>query len=210
MRPHALSVVVPFLFPLSSRAAFDWASIRCDKDNSTLPTPTYGDSGALFTVCAETTIHAPLSSVYNAVLDFKSYAAWNSFTVDVAVPENVTRTPEDVYVGMEMVLTTQGLLPANTTSNEIITVLNPEDEDQEGFVAMAAWRNDDGLNATFLPAEHPTILTDAGDGVTRYVSYETYYEPGAASLLALRSNLQRAFERQGGDVKVYVEKLVWS
>jgi hypothetical protein len=41
--------------------ATDWASLGCPQDSeSTLPTPTYGDTDAVFTVCTEELIHAPL------------------------------------------------------------------------------------------------------------------------------------------------------
>lgn len=196
-------IVLPFLLNRPVLSAFNGTSIRCN--NSTLPTPTYGDAGGLFTVCAENTIDAPVDSVYDAILDFKSYSTWNTFVVNVDVPRNVTQTPKDVYVGMKMVLTTQGILPQNSTSNEIITFLSPED--QSGF-AMAVWRNDDGLNSTFLPAEHPSLLTDNGNSSTRYVSYETYYEPGATLLLPLEQNIQHEFEQQGIDLKSYVESRV--
>lgn len=60
-----------------------------------------------------------------------------------------------------------------------------------------------------IVAEHPNILVDEGDGVTRYVSYETYYKnPLIVSLLAARPTLQRLFDQQGKDLKAYVESLV--
>lgn len=43
------------------RSGTDWASLRCPQDSkSTLPTPTYGDTDAVFTVCTEELIHAPV------------------------------------------------------------------------------------------------------------------------------------------------------
>ena len=43
------------------RSGTDWASLRCPPDSkSTLPTPTYGDTDAVFTVCTEELIHAPV------------------------------------------------------------------------------------------------------------------------------------------------------
>lgn len=183
------------------RRATDWASIRCPQDSkSTLPTPTYGDADAVFTVCTEQLINAPSGLVYDALVDFSSYRLWNSFVVDVEVPPGV-RTPADVYVGMPMTFVTSGIVPlVNTTSSEVVTVLD------EG---LPTWRSNVTMLGAPITAEHPNILVDEGGGVTRYVSYETFYKnPIILSLLASRPTLERLFEQQGKDLKAYVESLV--
>ena len=59
----------------------------------------------------------------------------------------------------------------------------------------------------FMAAEHPNVLTDAGNGFTRYVSWETYYLPGGVLLLTLQAQLKTQFIQQGKDLKKYVESL---
>lgn len=181
--------------------ATDWASIRCPQDSkSTLPTPTYGDTGAVFTVCSEQLIHAPSELVYDALVDYSSYHLWNSFVVDVEVPTGV-RTPKDVYIDMPMTFTTSGIIPlVNTTSDEVVTVLDKN---------LPTWRSNITVLGELVTAEHPNILVDEEGGFTRYVSYQTYYKnPLIVALLATRPTLQRLFERQGEDLKAYVEFLV--
>lgn len=196
----ACSLVAALAAASPPRRATDWASIRCPQDyTSTLPTPTYGDTDAVFTVCTEQLINAPSGLVYDTLVDFSSYRLWNSFVVDVEVPPGV-RTPGDVYVGMPMTFVTSGIVPlVNTTSSEIVTVLD------EG---LPTWRSNVTMLGVSITAEHPNILVDEGGGVTRYISYETFYNnPLIISLLATRPTLERLFEQQGKDLKVYVESL---
>jgi hypothetical protein len=192
-------------------------SLVCSSNGGKLPTPTYGGAGILFTACTELLINAPLSKIYNTIIDFQRYGAWNSFVPAVSLPPGVV-TPGGVYVGMKMGFTSTGLIPGvNTSSTEVVTVLsppgspqltsNPTPGAQHGQQAIAAWRSDDILNGTLLPAEHPNLLTDFGNGSVRYVSYETYYIPGAVALLGLKANLQKEFEQQGLDLKRYVEAM---
>lgn len=186
----------------------DWSSIRCPQSpHPTLPTPTYGSEGGLFTVCTELTIHAPPSAIYNALLDFQAYSTFSSFVIDVELPAYITDTPEDVHIGLEMTFTTVDIFPlVNTTSIEIVTVM--ENTPGERYV-MVAWRYDDTLGGTFSRSEHPSILVDQGDGTTRYVSYETYYDgPGTLLLVPLRSRLQEGYANHGEDLKSYVESIV--
>lgn len=186
---------------ISSRDATDWASLHCPEDSSSvLPTPTYGYTSAVFTVCTEKLINASAELIYNTIIDFRAYPLWNSFVVDVNLPGNVTETPEDVYIGMPMTFTTTGLIPLiNTTSDETVTVL---DSRTDSGYSLAAWEG-------FGFSEHPNILVDQGGGVTRYLSYETYYYALLATpVLALRPALQDQFEKQGQDLLTYVHSLV--
>ncbi|AEO65617.1 uncharacterized protein THITE_2127786 [Thermothielavioides terrestris NRRL 8126] len=188
-------------------SAIAWGSLRCPPDGSTnLPTPTYGTEKVVFQVCSQVVINAPTAAVYHALLDFQSYSLWNSFVVDVALPADVRRTPDDVRVGNSMVFTTAGILPLiNTTSTEIVTKLLDEDETQAGGYLMAAWRSEDGAGGLLYRAEHPTILVDQGDGTTLSVSYEPYYAGLLTpALRLLQGKLQRLFEQQNGDVKAQV------
>lgn len=183
------------------KRATDWASIRCPQDSTlTLPTPTYGDIDAVFTICTEQLINAPLELVYDTLIDFSSYHLWNSFVVDVEVPPD-TKTPEGVYIDMPMTFITSGIIPLiNTTSAEIVTRLEKN---------IPTWRGNVIMLGVLIVAEHPNILVDQGNGTTRYVSYETYYnEPLLPSLLALKPALKRMFARQGKDLRAYVESRV--
>ncbi|KAH8178188.1 hypothetical protein LIA77_03270 [Sarocladium implicatum] len=188
-------------------SAIDWASLHCPPSSSaTLPTPTYGSDGGLFTVCTELLIHAPASAVYNALLDFQAYSSFSTFVIDVQLPPYITKTPDDVYVGMPMTFITKDIFPVfNTTSKEIITTT--KDAGDDGYL-MNSWRYDDSLGGTFSRSEHPNVLVEQGDGFTRYLSFETFYkDPGSYLLLPLRKKLQDGFERHGQELKDYVESL---
>ncbi|KAJ7024630.1 hypothetical protein C8F04DRAFT_1131205 [Mycena alexandri] len=203
--PAALWAVICCLPALAHGAPTDWASLHCPSNSADgLPTPTYGSNQIVFTVCAELNIRAPLNDVYNAILDFQAYPSWNTFVFAVDLPPNVTATPADDYVGMPMTFHTAGVLPlSNSTSNEVLTVLDPANP--SGY-SLSAWRYDDGLGGLGMRAEHPNVLVDVGNGVTHYLSFETYYiGTETALILLLEGNLQTAFEKQAADLKAYVE-----
>jgi len=168
-----------------------------------MTTPSYGLAGALFTGCANLTIPACPSSIYNVLLDFPSYPLWNTFTYSVSLPSNVT-TASEVYVGMPMVLHTSGLIPGiNTTSNEAITFLEPE----EGNSFMA-WRYDGGeIGDAIMQAEHVSLLVDLGEEGTRYVSWETYYGAGALAVLPLEGSLEKEWGVQASDLRARMVEL---
>lgn len=201
----ALRFVICCLPALAHGDPTNWASLHCPSNSADgLPTPTYGSDQIVFTVCAELNISAPLLDVYNAILDFQAYPSWNTFVFAVDLPSNVTITPTDNYVGMPMTFHTAGVLPPfNTTSNEVLTVL---DYANAAGYSLSAWRYDDGLGGVGMRAEHPNVLVDVGGGATRYLSFETYYVgTETAVVLPLKGNLQTAFEKQGADLKAYVE-----
>ncbi|KAM0809280.1 hypothetical protein AB5N19_09623 [Seiridium cardinale] len=183
----------------------DWASLHCpDDDTSTLPTPTYGTEERVWMICTELIINAPLQTVYDTLIDYNNYPVWNSFVVDIQLPADDIETPEDVYVGLKMVFTSTGLFPGiNATSNELVTVL--DDDISKGYL-LNAWRSNEIFNGSLIRAEHPNILTDAGQGRTRHVSYETYYEGIATPLIySLKANLQAGWDKQGQDLIAYLE-----
>lgn len=206
--PYTPTTLALILWPvLAITENVDWPSLKCPEDyRDTLPTPTYGSENGVFVVCTEEVINAPISRIYDALLDYNQYSTWNSFVVDVKLPSDVGETPNGVYIGMSMVLVTTGLLEGiNSTSNEIITVL---DRDGDNGFMLNAWGVDDGLNGTFIAAEHPNVLVDLGGGVTRYLSYETYYSSLLTpTVLLMREKLQAQFSQQGRDLKVYAERL---
>ncbi|KAI1745888.1 hypothetical protein F4680DRAFT_2664 [Xylaria scruposa] len=190
---------------------YDYSGLVCPSSSlSTLITPTYGEKGALFTVCSSIVINAPASLIRNAILDFKSYGSWNSFVMSVSLPSNVTETPTHDYVGMPMVFTTSGLVAGlNTTSAEVLTVLNHAGTGGDGKpYLLAAWRYEDKLAGVGARAEHPVVVVDSGDGSSWYLSWETYYVGLLTPAIALlKSKLQSQFEAQSADLKTYVEGL---
>ncbi|KAI0840904.1 hypothetical protein F5Y06DRAFT_262022 [Hypoxylon sp. FL0890] len=204
------SLIALVASPLTASAALtsrqvDYGSLHCPSDpSSTLVTPTYGTEGAIFTICTELVINAAPLAGYNAILDFKSYPQWNSFIINVAVPENVTSTPEDIYVGMPMTFTSNGLISGlNTTSIEVISLFDPSGA--AGYL-INAWHYDDGFGGIGSRAEHPNIFVDLGNGSTRYLSYETYYAGLATGTIALlKDKLQKEWDIQAQDLKAYVE-----
>ncbi|KAI0398326.1 hypothetical protein F5Y17DRAFT_411911 [Xylariaceae sp. FL0594] len=196
---------------------YDYSSVTCpDPDSlsiSALITPTYGTTGGVFVVCSSIDIAAPASVVRDAILDYKSYPVWNSFVVSVELPANVTQTPRDVYAGMPMTFTTAGLVTGvNTTSNEILTVVNGEGVGEGAGgrpYLLVAWRYDDGLGGAGSRAEHPCVIVDLGNGSSRVLSYESYYAGLLTPTISLlKGKLQTQFEKQGADLKAYVESLV--
>ncbi|OTA92999.1 hypothetical protein M434DRAFT_396005 [Hypoxylon sp. CO27-5] len=203
-----------FLFyltaPLAASASLisrqiDYGPLHCPEDpTATLITPTYGTKGAIFTICSELIINAEPLAGYNAILDFKSYPQWNSFIINVALPDNVTSTPEDIYVGMAMKFTSNGLIGGlNTTSTEVITLFDPSGV--SGYL-INAWHYDDGVGGIGSRAEHPNVFVDLGNGSTRYLSYETYYAGWSTGTIALlKDKLQKQWDIQAQDLKAYVE-----
>jgi len=177
--------------------------LACAPDDGILTTPTFGTTGALFTVCAQNTINSSPTPIYNVIIDFPRYSAWNTFVYAVDVPANVS-SAQDVYVGMPMVLHTSGLLPGiNTTSNELVDYLEPD-----AVPPWVGWRYDGGLlGGLVMNAEHISLLDDLGNGSTKYVSWETYYGAGAVAVSALKANLQTEWENQARDLKARAEAL---
>ncbi|KAH8698959.1 hypothetical protein BGW36DRAFT_426640 [Talaromyces proteolyticus] len=161
-----------------------------------LSTPSYGTKDAIFTACSNITIDAPADLVYKILTDFDSYHEWNTFVVNV----ELLSTPP-YQVGSRMRFTDANLFPLfNTTSDEIITSLSPEN-------TTAVWRYDIPTPALIL-AEHVSQLTSLGESQSFYNSWETYYR--AASLLVditLQEKLISAFEQQGKDLKQRAESL---
>lgn len=178
-------------------------ALRCSS-GSRLPTPSFGMSGGVFSVCSEQTIHSSLESVYHAILDFHQYDRWNSFIYHVDLPQTFTDT-NPISVGNVVTLRSSGLMPGgfNSSSNNRISVLDiPR---QGSNIAVSAWTASIG-RGWLMYAEHPNLLTDLGDGTVRYVSYETQYGPIAwVILFLLRDRIQSQFEAQGRDLKVFLE-----
>ncbi|MCJ1445587.1 MAG: hypothetical protein MMC23_006092 [Stictis urceolatum] len=188
-----LLLAIPALFAQAVRSY----TLPTNCSDGLLTTPTYGDSGAVFTICGQTTISSTADKIYNIVLDFPLYAQWNTFVVSVDVPSNVTNS-SNVYEGMPMTLHTQGLIEgANTTSVERITLLEPDNDPP-----FVAWKYDPGpVSGALTIAEHVSLFIPlAGEGV-KHVSYETYYGSGSLLVETLKPNLQNQFQAQAEDLK---------
>ncbi|TVY93583.1 hypothetical protein LAWI1_G001337 [Lachnellula willkommii] len=198
-----LSTSLPLSLLIAASSNASTLPLNCAPDSGIMTTPDFGTTDAVFTACAQITINSSSSAVYDVLLDFPEYPAWNTFVYSVDLPSNVS-SAKDVYVGMPMTFHSSGLLPViNSTSGERITYLEPD-----AVPPFAAWRYDEGaLVATLMNAEHVTVLEDVGDGTTNCVSWETYYGAAALLTLTLKANLQTEFQNQASDLKGRVEGL---
>jgi hypothetical protein len=179
--------------------------LDCAVNNGIMTTLTYGTKNAIFTACAQDVLKGSPSQVYEVLLDFPRYPAWNTFCYSVDLPSNVS-SAKDVYIGMPMTFHTSGLTPPlNSTSAELITYL-----ELEASPPFAGWRFDPGqVEGLLIQAEHLSVLQDLGNGSTKYVSWETYYGAGSLVLdVLLKSNLQKEFVIQGSDLKARMEALL--
>lgn len=179
-------------------------NVRCNKaadgTQPNLSTPSFGSKGIVFTVCSEREIEAPVGIVYNTTVNFRDYPAWNSFVIKVDPAPGYSLDTVPPPINTIMIFTNQGLVPGTNDTVQSTEQLSFADAnvDGEGRVAISAWKS-------YEQAEHPNILTDLGNGWTRYVSYDSfYYETGQQSL-PLKDALQRLFDQQGDELKAFVE-----
>jgi hypothetical protein len=158
--------------------------LNCAPNSGLMTTPTYGTTGAVFTVCAQNLINASPASIYDVLIDFPRYPLWNTFVYFVDVPAGVT-SAEDVYVGMPMTFHSSGLLGGiNSTSDERITYLEPN-----AASPFIGWEYNPGVIVGLATqAEHVSLLQDLGNGSTKYVSWETYYGVGSVVIAALKGS----------------------
>lgn len=205
-----------------------------DDESSILPTPTYGTEGRVWMVCSETLIRAPPRRVYDALVDFGRYHDWNSYVTNVEIVHPTSRanatTAKDhgkVYEGMELTFTFNGLGGEGvvTTGPEVVTVLSggsaiksgggggnwetPATSGKKtgGAHLMNAYRSDLSVAGELIRSEHPNVITVAGEGYARLVSWETYYEgKSTETFKLLRSQMQALNDQQGADLKAYLEK----
>ena len=175
--------------------------LNCAANGGIMTTPTYGTTGAMFTVCVQNTINSLPSAIYEVLLVFPEYPAWNTFVYAVDLPAGVT-SAADVYVDMPMTFNTSGLLPPlNTTSDELITYLEPDN-----VPPFVGWRENGGtIGDLLMQAEHISVLNDLGDRTTEYVSWETYYGLGAVTVASLSANLHTEFQDQAVELQARVE-----
>ncbi|KAK8061095.1 hypothetical protein PG997_015316 [Apiospora hydei] len=211
-----------------------WGNLRCPNNMSgqsnqtvtVLPTPTYGTKDRAWMVCSETLIRAAPRAVYDALLDFGRYRDWNSYVTDVEAVHPDPARLGPVYEGMELTFTFHGLGGEGvvTTGPEVLTVMrgvavtpcnctNPPDlasastkKTDNGYL-MNAWRSDLSVADELIRSEHPNVVTDAGEGYTRLVSWETYYDgKSTETFKLLRGQMQALQEQQGADLKAYLEE----
>jgi len=157
-----------------------------------LSTITYGDTrNAIFTVFSQTLIEASPRTVFNIITNFTNYDKWNTFVTHVAYDG-------PLQVGTHMTFTNALLIPGTTVqSAEVFT-------SYDASALITSWRFDNTSAGTY--AEHITQISTFGPGTSLYLSWETYYGPGAAAILAaLGIQLQNAFKQQGVDLKAYAE-----
>jgi hypothetical protein len=168
-------------------------SINCAR--GLLFTPTYGLKDAVFSVCAYIDIKGTPEQLFSTILDFRRYNEWNTFVYNAEVLENVT-SASDVYLGMPVTLFSTGIVPdLNSTSMDVISGIKRP--------YWVAWTNT-AQAALVGYVEHVNLFLPVGNGMSRYISYETHYG-NATILIPFIPNLQRQFEVQGLDLKKRVE-----
>ncbi|KAF2679176.1 hypothetical protein K458DRAFT_315372 [Lentithecium fluviatile CBS 122367] len=188
----ALLAALPVV--LSYPSAYN--SINCIGDKI-LPTPTYGLSGANFSVCATINIKAPITVVSNAILDVNNYKNWNTFVYNATPPADV-KTAADIKVGQSIVFNSRGI-PAGATSvgTDIVTFV------QRPY--FAAWKNIE--NEAFIGhSEHCFLFAACADGSTQFTHWQTQYGLNAGVIYGLKPDFQRAYEVEANDLKKYAEK----
>ncbi|CAK1357399.1 uncharacterized protein RHO25_008473 [Cercospora beticola] len=179
-------------------------NVRCNKaadgTQPNLSTPSFGSRGIVFTVCTEREIEAPIELVYNTTVDFHNYPAWNSFVIKVDPTPGYSLDTMPPPINTIMIFTNQGLVPGTNDTVQSTEQLSFADANVDGnsLVAISAWKS-------YEQAEHPNILTDLGNGRTRYVSYDSFYYDISQQSLPLKDALQRLFDQQGDELKAFVE-----
>lgn len=108
-------------------------------------------------------------------------------------------------MGFEMTFKSAGLLPggSNASSDEVVSVEERDLGEGKGMgrIMMNGWKYQ-GLGQK---AEHPNLLVELGNGMVRYVSWESYYGFLAPVTAILKGRLREGFERQADDLKRLVE-----
>lgn len=179
-------------------------NVRCnraaDGTQPNLRTPSFGSRGIVFTVCTEREIEAPIGLVYNTTVGFRDYPAWNSFVVKVNPAPGYSLDTVPPPINTIMIFTNQGIVPGTNDTVQSTEQLSFADAnvDGEARVAISSWKS-------YEQAEHPNILTDSGNGRTRYVSYDSFYYDIGQQSLPLKDALQRLFDQQGDELKAFVE-----
>lgn len=139
------------------------------------------------TAYAESTIAAPPPVVWDVLLDFAGYNAWNPFTYDLDVPE--------VAVGARMRLSARMSDSFIRRQVEVLRVIEPPH--------VLAW--------SFPPspighAIRYQLLTETPAGHTRYQTWETF-GGGLALIVRFRllAQVQRGFEDAAQALKAHIE-----
>ena len=140
------------------------------------------------TTYAETIINAPRQTVWDALINFDNYDAWNTFTYDVDMPR--------FAVGEEFSFMVK--LGANERrQREHITAIEAP--------YMLAWRYPS--ETIFLKATRYQVLTDIDDGQTRYQTWETFSGLFTPILwLTVLESVQIGFNTVAQDLKRHCEK----
>ncbi|KAI0672203.1 hypothetical protein C8Q78DRAFT_733942 [Trametes maxima] len=190
---------------------------------SNLPPSSYNGT---FTVNATSVINAPVEKVWDILLDFPNYGAWNPFVyvpllllvehrtgvlsslADLSRSQVITdenqkpladQTPvEGAYLLMQVhIPATLNPAALNTTAFEIVSHLEPDTH-------RAAWRN--LLPEWFIHAERWQAVSTVGGGQTLYESREVFAGSAASTLeFFLGKALQDSFVAQAQALKTYAE-----
>ena len=172
-----------------------YESIDCST-GGIYPTPTYGVNDGVFTVCATINITGTTEQASYVILDFNNYYKWNQF-VYAAIPPAGVQTPSGVVPGLAVLMNSTGVPTGyNASSTDIMTYIDPP--------TLTAWKNVE-LEASVGHSEHVQVFVPLGNGLIRYVNYQTQYGAGAENVVDLLPDFQREFDLQATDLKAYVE-----
>lgn len=181
--------------------------------------------GGIFSPYASSTIAAPATAVYTALLDTSTWPSWNTFVPSAEItshpssssPSSTLDTPTTSPIlakGTHMTFTVH-LTPTSTTSSkELVFQIDPPPPSSPGLspkgtVTRICWTLDNRASLTptwLLRADRVNEIEDLGDGTCVYRTWETFAGPVAWIVKrAYGGQLQERFEDWVRDLKGFVE-----
>ncbi|KAI0651193.1 hypothetical protein C8Q79DRAFT_17724 [Trametes meyenii] len=168
-----------------------------------LPPPSYNGT---FVGNASIIINAPIETVWDVLLNFTDYPAWNPFVRSQVITDKSHLTPladqtpvEGAYFTMHVHL--PATLDDSVPTLPIFEQISHIEEDKY----RASWIN---LSPEwFLKSERWQALSVTPDGRTYYESREVFASPGALAIKwFIADNLEKSFAAQAEALKAYSEQ----
>ncbi|KAF8508079.1 hypothetical protein JB92DRAFT_2733616 [Gautieria morchelliformis] len=162
-------------------------------------------------VKVQVTIDAPLEAVWNAILDFPAYPAWNPFVRSQAITDSNFRPllahpkpSEGAHIIMHVRIPPKGLDDNDKGLRSAKDVITFIDEKNRRVVWEAA-----GFPKWLFRAERWQEVTGVqvdGRTVTKYMTVEVFHGPAAWIIRwFMRKNLVISFEAMANGLKKYTE-----
>ncbi|KZT00890.1 uncharacterized protein LAESUDRAFT_687453 [Laetiporus sulphureus 93-53] len=171
---------------------------------SNLPPPSLD---GVLTVSASSVINAPLSGLWEILLDFPSYHEWNTFVhvqkvVDASGNPLPDQTPrEGQYILMEVYIPPTPDMNRSPTSRPLEMIIAIDHETHR-----LAWKN--LMPQWFLRAVRWQALSVIEGGKTLYETREVMSGPGAYLVrMLMSSGLQKGFEAVAEGLKKKAEEV---